>query len=70
MIPGRTKARMAELVYAHDLKSCPVRDVGSMPTPGTVCEISLVVELVPRMKLLAQFKRGKLPLSGINLVAK
>lgn len=26
---------MAELVYAHDLKSCPVRDVGSMPTPGT-----------------------------------
>ena len=35
MIPGRTKARMAELVYAHDLKSCPVRDVGSTPTPGT-----------------------------------
>jgi hypothetical protein len=23
---------VAELVYAHDLKSCPVRDVGSMPT--------------------------------------
>ena len=28
-------ARMAELVYAHDLKSCLVRDVGSTPTPGT-----------------------------------
>ena len=26
---------MAELVYAHDLKSCLVRDVGSTPTPGT-----------------------------------
>jgi hypothetical protein len=26
---------MAELVYAHDLKSCLVRDVGSIPTPGT-----------------------------------
>ena len=28
-------ARMAELVYAHDLKSCLARDVGSTPTPGT-----------------------------------
>lgn len=26
---------MAELVYAHDLKSCLARDVGSTPTPGT-----------------------------------
>ena len=26
---------MAELVYAHDLKSCLERDVGSIPTPGT-----------------------------------
>jgi hypothetical protein len=26
---------MAELVYAHDLKSCLERDVGSTPTPGT-----------------------------------
>ena len=26
---------MAELVYAHHLKWCPVRDVGSIPTPGT-----------------------------------
>jgi hypothetical protein len=26
---------MAELVYAHDLKSCLARDVGSIPTPGT-----------------------------------
>ena len=28
-------ARVAELVYAHDLKSCLERDVGSIPTPGT-----------------------------------
>gem|GEM_PF-6963127 len=27
---------MAELVYAHHLKWCLVRDVGSTPTPGTV----------------------------------
>ncbi len=26
---------MAELVYAHDLKSCSERNVGSTPTPGT-----------------------------------
>ena len=26
---------MAELVYAHDLKSCLARDVGSTPTSGT-----------------------------------
>ncbi len=26
---------MAELVYAHDLKSCLERDVGSIPTLGT-----------------------------------
>ena len=29
-------AGVAELVYAHDLKSCLARDVGSTPTPGTV----------------------------------
>ena len=28
-------ARVAELVYAHDLKSCLARDVGSTPTSGT-----------------------------------
>ena len=28
-------ARMAELVDAHDSKSCTVRCVGSIPTPGT-----------------------------------
>ena len=28
-------ARVAELVYAHDLKSCLARDVGSIPTSGT-----------------------------------
>ncbi len=31
----RGNARVAELVYAHDLKSCLARGVGSMPTPGT-----------------------------------
>ena len=34
--PPRLQARVAELVYAHDLKSCLARDVGSMPTPGTI----------------------------------
>ena len=29
-------ARVAEPVYAHDLKSCLARDVGSIPTPGTI----------------------------------
>ena len=29
-------ARVAELVYAHDLKSCLERDVGPIPTPGTI----------------------------------
>jgi hypothetical protein len=33
---GKAIARVAELVYAHDLKSCPSRDVGSMPTSGTI----------------------------------
>ena len=28
-------ARVAELVYAHDLKSCLTRDTGSTPVPGT-----------------------------------
>ena len=31
---------MAELVYAHDLKSCPERDVGSSPTRGTNIKLS------------------------------
>ena len=30
---------MAELVYAHDLKSCLERDVGSTPTSGTLNEL-------------------------------
>jgi hypothetical protein len=36
------KARMAELVYAHDLKSCLERDVGSIPTLGTEAKESLL----------------------------
>ena len=28
-------ARVAELVYAHDLKSCHFGDAGSIPAPGT-----------------------------------
>ena len=28
-------ARVVELVYTHDLKSCPERDAGSIPAPGT-----------------------------------
>ena len=44
---------MAELVYAHDLKSCLARDVGSTPTSGTVFEnkinapIAQLVEQIP-----------------------
>lgn len=35
-------ARVAELVYAHDLKSCLARDVGSTPTSGTkICQINI-----------------------------
>ncbi len=40
--PGLT-ARVAELVYAHDLKSCPARDVGSIPTSGTVAGVAELV---------------------------
>ncbi len=45
---------MAELVYAHDLKSCLARDVGSTPTSGTAREeanlyasIAQLVEQIP-----------------------
>ena len=34
-VPKIEKAREAELLYAHDLKSCLERDVGSIPAPGT-----------------------------------
>src|SRR3990167_11406948 len=35
---------MAELVYAHDLKSCLARDVGSIPPPGTRIELDGFLE--------------------------
>jgi hypothetical protein len=43
---------VAELVYAHDLKSCLARDVGSTPTSGTAREkqnasIAQLVEQIP-----------------------
>ncbi len=38
---------MAELVYAHDLKSCLARDVGSTPTPGTFPLVAQLVEQLP-----------------------
>ena len=41
---------MAELVYAHDLKSCLARDVGSIPTPGT--KKSNVDFLIPESKAM------------------
>ena len=49
---------MAELVYAHDLKSCLERDVGSIPTPGTKIEINFLrrrAELNRRIKILQIF---------------
>ena len=33
---------MAELVYAHDLKSCLARDVGSTPTSGTGRSLKII----------------------------
>ena len=44
---------MAELVYAHDLKSCLARDVGSIPTPGTdsLKNIQSVLNSFSRKKL-------------------
>ena len=36
-------ARVAELVYAHDLKSCLARDVGSIPTSGTITKVIKVI---------------------------
>ncbi len=38
---------MAELVYAHDLKSCLERDVGSTPTPGTKLKDLFLFHLFP-----------------------
>ena len=34
---------MAELVYAHDLKSCLARDVGSTPTSGTKIKTLIIL---------------------------
>jgi hypothetical protein len=46
-------ARVAELVYAHDLRSCPARDVGSMPTSGTVISLN-------RIRKISKQKCGEL----------
>ena len=47
---------MAELVYAHDLKSCLERDVGSIPTPGTN---ALIVQRIehrpPKLEMQVRF---------------
>ena len=42
---------MAELVYAHDLKSCLVRDVGSIPTSGTQLNNAPLAQLVEQIPL-------------------
>ena len=47
-------ARMAELVYAHDLKSCLVRDVGSTPTPGTGKFFEISIYYAPIAQLVEQ----------------
>jgi len=52
-----TDARMAELVYAHDLKSCLERDVGSIPTPGTKAPIVQRIEhRPPKLEMLVRFQ--------------
>ena len=49
-------ARVAELVYAHDLKSCLSRDVGSTPTSGTIyrhkCDM---IDLQEKTKEIKEF---------------
>ena len=37
-------ARMAELVDAHDSKSCLERGAGSIPVPGTINELNSFLE--------------------------
>ena len=44
---------MAELVYAHDLKSCLARDVGSIPTSGTLF-FKIVFVYAPIAQLVEQ----------------
>ena len=42
--PTPQNAWVAELVYAHDLKSCLARDAGSTPALGTLKFIKISVE--------------------------
>ena len=44
-------ARVAELVYAHDLKSCPERGAGSMPAPSTRQIYPPIAQLVEQLPL-------------------
>ena len=53
---------MAELVYAHDLKSCLARDVGSTPTPGTAWKRANLFALEWEVERL-------LSMSGTNIKA-
>lgn len=49
-------ARVAELVYAHDLRSCPARDVGSMPTSGTkIMDTNFFIEILTLYQMPALF---------------
>ena len=45
---------MAELVYAHDLKSCLARDVGSIPTSGTLFFKKVMFVYAPIAQLVEQ----------------
>ena len=46
---------MAELVYAHDLKSCLARDVGSTPTSGTrEVFLKIIIYFAPLAQLVEQ----------------
>ena len=50
-------ARVVELVYTHDLKSCLARDVGSIPTSGTFKKTLKSVFLnVPERKCRKHFR--------------
>lgn len=52
------------MVYAHDLKSCPERDVGSMPTPGTKKQLLYVYRYTEIMKDKKKILQGTIRVIG------
>jgi hypothetical protein len=57
-----THARVAELVDAHDSKSCSARSVGSIPSTGTSTPLPTLVEEV--LTAMLQVPAGKARVEG------